>query len=483
MMGILALRNIVNRPLRSLLLLLGYGTGVGVMIVLLSIGEALLAQAREEKLVGGGEITVLPQGLDVEVMKTGGVGGLFFSIDHSRFIYRQLLASPRLHSSVAAVAPQIDTRLLYLRTASGLERPVRAGGDIPSRTRAVGAGPDLSAGSWRDDDGDRQWIAPRPDELRHEIDHFHFPPDSVRNRDSWAEWHYFNVLSADGKRWAFISLIVAGDVRGAGSGGSVTITLREQNGGERRFVSYVPRDGVSFSTSRADISIGASTVTVTPDGDYRVHAVAPGLKGNGSVTADLVVHPATGAYFPGASLSSGDFVSGYTVPALRADATGTICVNGSCERFDGAQSYHDHNWGVWRGVTWDWGSARAGSYTVLYGRVVGPEGQGTTTPLLVYLVDSLGFRAVFRPRDISYEDSREIMVSGRRVRVPSRATFADTRGSDTLRVDLDIDDAIGTDSRAARKYFIQMKGRARISGRIGGGTVAGQGMGFFETYR
>ena len=100
MISLIAFRNIVHRPWRSALLFFGYGIGVGVMIVLLSVGEALLTQARDERLVGGGSITVLPQGLDVEVMKTGGVGGLFFSIDQARFIYDQLLASPRLKSSM-----------------------------------------------------------------------------------------------------------------------------------------------------------------------------------------------------------------------------------------------------------------------------------------------------------------------------------------------------------------------------------------------
>src|SRR3954471_3921389 len=99
MIELLALRNLVLRPWRSAFLLLGYALGVAAMIVLLSIGEALLAQARDEKLVGGGSITVLPEGIDVEVMKTGGLGGLFFSIDHARFIYRQLLASRRLEPS------------------------------------------------------------------------------------------------------------------------------------------------------------------------------------------------------------------------------------------------------------------------------------------------------------------------------------------------------------------------------------------------
>src|SRR5947208_16865169 len=136
MITLIALRNFVLRPWRSLFLLLGYSLGVAVMIVLLSIGEALLTQARQERLVGGGQVTVLPEGIDVEVLKTGGLGGMFFSIDHARFIYAQLLASPRLAPVVRAVAPQIEGKLLYARTASGRELPVLATSEIPSRTLA-----------------------------------------------------------------------------------------------------------------------------------------------------------------------------------------------------------------------------------------------------------------------------------------------------------------------------------------------------------
>ena len=495
MISLLAFRNIIYRPWRSVLLFFGYGVGVAVMIVLLSVGEALLTQARDEKLVGGGSITVLPQGIDVEVMKTGGVGGLFFSIDHSRFIYRQLLASPRLASLVSGAAPQIDGRVLYMYVRPGQEYTVRAAGEIPSANARVHAPLDTRAGSWTDDAGDKKWIAPTLAELRHEIDHFHLPPDSVSNKDSWAEWHYFNVLSADRKRWAFISFIVAGDVTKERWGGSVTITLRAEGGRSRKFLSYIPRENVRFSTTDANLTLGQSSVTVQPDGNYAVHAVAREENGGTPLTISLVVTPSPGAYFPGASLSSGDFVSGYTVPGLRATATGEICVGAQCEKFDSAQSYHDHNWGIWRDVTWDWGAARAGSYTMLYGRVIGPQRLGERTPLLVYLVDSLGFRAVFRPRSISYEDSRVITVDGRTLSVPSRATFVDVRDADTLRVELDIEDAIGTDTRrqplglsqgsynAERPYFIQMKGTARISGRVGGSAISGVGTGFFETYR
>jgi hypothetical protein len=112
-----------------------------------------------------------------------------------------------------------------------------------------------------------------------------------------------------------------------------------------------------------------------------------------------------------------------------------------------------------------------------------------------------------RPDRITYEDDRTTLVGGKVVRVPSRAVFADVRGADTLRVELNIEDAIATDTRPregeatpfgpgsaergdpdraasfAHPYFIQMKGIAKISGRIGGDPVSGSGTGFFETYR
>lgn len=497
MIELLALRNLVLRPWRSAFLLFGYSLGVAVMIVLLSIGEALLSQSRSEKLVGGGDVTVLPEGIDVEVMKTGGLGGLFFSIDHARFIYAQLLAAPRLAPQIAAVAPQIEGKLLYARTHDGREIPVMASGEIPSRTAAVGAMPALSSGEWLDDGLDREWREPQPDELRNAIDHFHLPPPTARHDPTWAEWHYFNVLSADRSKWAFISFIVAGAVPSGQWGGQVLVTLHQQGGASRRFVATVPAAAVRFSTTRADVGIGRSTVSVLSDGRYAVQAHAMEDGGSSRVDVNLVVTPATGAYFPGAALSSGDVVSGYVVPGLRADATGSICVNGACDQYDHAQSYHDHNWGVWRGVTWEWGAARAGPYTLLYGRVQPTDTVAATQPLFVYVVDSLGFLTLFRPRTIEYDDSRVLRTGTATIHVPSRATMVDVRGDDTLRVEMIVEDATATDTRKpgaergdglsarqiAKPYFVQMKGRMKISGRVAGRVIGGEGAGFFETYR
>ena len=68
----------------------------------------------------------------------------------------------------------------------------------------------------------------------------------------------------------------------------------------------------------------------------------------------------------------------------------------------------------------------------------------------------------------------------------------DVRGADEIMVELDVEDAAATDVRQStrqasrdfsRRYFVQMKGTATISGRIRGTPLTGTGAGFFETYR
>ena len=493
---LLAWRSVTYRPWRALFLCGGFGLGVGVMITLLAVGEAMVAQASQERLVGGGEITVLPEGIDIEVLTTGGLGGLFFSVPNARFVDQQVLRSPRLGTAVETVAPQLEGKLLYLTTDDGVEHPVRASGELPSASRALGAVPPVTSGVWDDDDADRRWMAPTLAELRHDIDRFHLPPPELAGRESWGEWHYFNVLSNDARSWAFISFIIGGDVAGTEWGGQLLVTLHERGREPRRFSTLVPKERVRFSTTDADVTIGDGSVTVRPDGAYDVRSIVREEGIGTPLRVDLVVQPAPRAYFPGATLVSGDFASGYAVAGLRASATGSICVREECRRFDGAQAYHDHNWGGWRGVTWEWGATRAGRYTLLYGRVNPPEGGGEA-PLFVYVTDSAGFLALFRPRRIEYVDERRVATSGGSLGVPSTATLLDVRGSDTLRLDIVIDDAVATDTRGAaaergeslaprtlqRPWFIQMAGTARLSGRIRGAAIAGEGRGFFETYR
>jgi hypothetical protein len=466
----LALRHLLVRKLRSVFLLLGFSLGVGVMIVLLSVGEAMLDQSRDVSLVGGGELTVLPQGIDVEAMRTGGMGGMFFGIDRARFLTRQILGGARQAALVQAVSPVIEGKLLYLRRGNRTVA-VRAGAEIPSRARAVGSGLDLRSGRWNDSPADSAYVAPTAQQLYHELDRFHLPsrPDST-----WGEWHYFNLVTAPDEWW-YITYLVGGEVPAGKWGGQLLITRRGPSGLHERFSMQAPSSKVEFDTAGTDLTIGGNSVKQR-DGIYRLRARVPGKAEE--VKIDITLVPTLNRYFPPVELRDGDFLSGYVVPALDARATGRICVGRRCDSFTGAPAYHDHNWGVWRDVTWEWGAGRGTRMSLLYGGVYGPGQEEATgrlgvSPFFLTLVDSLGVKQVLRFHRIQYQGAR-----------PTRFTLVGTREADTVRIDVQVGDVLATEMRANefRRTFLQMRGRFSLAGRVAGETVADSGTGFFETY-
>jgi len=481
MLATLAFRHLLVRKLRSAFLLLGFSLGVGVMIVLLSVGEAMLDQSRDVSLVGGGEVTVLPQGIDIEAMRTGGAGGMFFGIDRARFLTRQVLGGPRHQGLVQAVSPVIEGKLVYLRHGNRTVA-VRAGGEIPSRARAVGSGLQVLSGRWTDSPADSAYIAPTTHQLYNELDRFHLPPlpDS-----SWGEWHYFNVATAE-DQWWYITYLVGGEVPTGKWGGQLLITRRRPGGQYQRFSAQIPSSEVELDTTGADLTIGGNSVRQR-DGIYRLQARVPGKAGG--VRIDVTLAPAPNRYFPPFELREGEFLSGYVVPALDARASGKICVAGRCDSFTGAPAYHDHNWGVWRDVTWEWGSGRGTRLNLLYGGVYGPDNEGATarpgmnSPFFLSLVDSMGVRQVLRFERIRYEGVRP--VSGSRLATgPARFSLVATRDADTVRLEVKVGDVLATEMRASefRRIFLQMRGRFSLAGRVAGEIVADSGTGFFETY-
>jgi hypothetical protein len=477
----LAFRHLLVRKIRSLFLLLGFSIGVGVMVVLLSVGEAMLDQSRDVSLVGGGEMTILPQGIDVEAMRTGGLGAMFFTIERARFLTRQALGGERLASMVRTVAPAVEGKLLYLCPAKGECDPaaVRAGGEIPSRAAALGAGLDVLEGRWSDSPADSAYVAPSAQQLYDEMDRFHLPrkPDST-----WGEWHYFNLVTGPDEWW-YLTFLVGGEVslaeRGRRWGGRMLATHRRPDGRHQRYTADVPATRVEFDTARADVTIGESFVRQR-NGEYWLRANAYG--GGKSARLDLVVRPEPNRYFPPVELRDDDFLSGYVVPALAASATGRVCAAGRCSEVKDVPAYHDHNWGVWRDVTWEWGSARGERLSLLYGGVYGPEGS-SSSPFFLTLVDSLGVQRVLRFGKIDYEGSRPADgVPG--ARAPERFTLTGTWEADTVRLSVSVDHALASEMAAAsfRRLFLQMRGEFRLRGSVLGAVVADSGQGFFETY-
>lgn len=486
MIGILAFRHLLVKKGRALFLLLGYGLGVGVMIVLLSVGEAMLAQSQDVALVGGGEVTVLPQGIDIEAMRTGGVSGMFFGIDRARFLTRQLLGGPRQAGLVTAVAPAIEGKLLYLRHRGRLVA-VRAGGEIPSRAAVVGAGLSLRTGAWADGAADSAWIAPAAGQLYDELDRFHLPPQPD---PTWGEWHYFNV-AAGPDEWWYLTWLVGGELPSGRWGGQLLVTHRLPSGRYERFTEGFPAAQVQFDTAAADVVLGGNFVRQT-DGRYTLHAVLTGV--SDTLRVDLSVTPAPNRYFPPVELRGGTAPSGYVVPGLRAVASGTLCRGTRCTTLTDAPAYHDHNWGVWRDVTWDWGAARGTSLDLLYGAVHAPGDSSASSgapPIFVALVDSLGVRQILRAHAIRY--SGALPPPGTRgATAPAGLRFTAAREDDTVEVTATIHDAQATvpggprtqtrDGATPRPSFLQLRGTFRLEGRVGGRAIADSGTGFFETY-
>ncbi|HET6762976.1 MAG TPA: hypothetical protein VFH27_04865, partial [Longimicrobiaceae bacterium] len=444
-----------------------------VMVVLLAVGEAMLEQARDRKLVGGGDLVVVPQGVSAEMLKAGGTTSLYLGIDHARFLQRQVLESPRARDSlrVRAVSPVIDARELEL-LAGGRTYKTVATGEIPSRARAAGAVPALLAGRWMDSDADRAWTSPGADELFRESDHFHQPSGAAARDSTWAEWHYFNVV-LDERRWVYATLMVAGRVDVPGPwGGRILLTVRDADGTHHSYHRDLRDGDVRFDTASPELRMGDRAGVHVQGGIYHVTADA------GPVRLRLDVTPSPRRYFPPTDLGGESLVSGYTAPALHALASGTVCLP-RCERVAGAQAYHDHNWGVWRGVSWEWGGASDSALSLLYGVVRGDS--AGTEGMFAYLVDGRGVRGVYRPGAIQYTAMQSIRADdGRTLRVPRQMRFEDRARGLRVTIDAAAAHVIGSGiGGGGRRYFVQLRGVATVEEK---GRVSGRLAGFFETY-
>jgi beta-lactamase class A len=315
-------------------------------------------------------------------------------------------------------------------------------------------------------------MAPGDSALRAEIDRFHLPTGPSARDSTWAEWHYFNILSPDGSYWLYLTYLVGGSLEDEAWGGQILANLVWMDGTERRFEDRFEADDVRFSTDRPDLDLAESSVRLLSDGSYRLSARVPAADGrDDTLSIDLALQPAPRRYLPPVDVSPGGFTSGYVVPVLDGASSGSLCIDGSCRELSDAASYHDHNWGVWRSVTWDWGFARAGDLSILYGGVKRDASGGGR---FLFVVDSLGLRGVLPIREIEYEWSEQGVPEGFRL-------LAD-RGSDSLAIRATVAHLRTTPREEDGADFHQMRGPADVSGFLLGEPISERGAGFFETW-
>ncbi len=108
----LALRSLLTHPIRTLVLACGFGLGVGVMAMLLGVGEVILDQARSPAVSGGGDVVI--------ASSTG-------NVPSARWILSSGLETGAFKGRVSAASPSRRTTLYLVRDPKAQTAAIRRG--------------------------------------------------------------------------------------------------------------------------------------------------------------------------------------------------------------------------------------------------------------------------------------------------------------------------------------------------------------------
>ncbi len=454
----LAVRSLAVRPIRTAVLACGFGLGIAVMAALVGVGDVILEQARSPELQGGGDLLVF---------------GTFGLIENAPFV----LGNVRTLVPAASPSHRATIYLVGDRESSG-ERsaiPVVARGGVPSLEKAIGDDEVKNIAAWTDAAEDDRWkTADRGAQLR-AFDRFHPQPDVPEFAASWAEWLYFNGRTSDGRTRFYLTFIVGPIVKpGVRSAG-----VRLQLDREGRSTSYAAAADVDQRTvldKAPDLDIGASSVHLEGT-RYRISLRLPGA------TGELLLDPDPGRSLPPAVLRGArGWLSGYVVPVLSGKLSGSLDVGSSRVSFENASGYHDHNWGFWRDVRWQWGQVAGPELSFIYGRVFPPADVAAVDRLPGFLgiLDKSGLVGIstnvvideHRPTGGSKTAPASIDVTARAANLDLRLSFA---------VDRVVRTAMAM--TAGSNDFLQMGGTYRVAGTAAGRTVDFTARGAAETFQ
>lgn len=458
MIGRLAIRSLSARPVRSAVLAFGFGVGVAVMAILLGVAEIVLDQARSPALVGGGDVVarLAPQ-VPARLLLTG------------------TLQTDALRRRVRTVSPRHDERLYLMRNGRAVE--VDARGGIPSLERALGDAETSAIDGWRDTSEDVAWTQSSPDAVLRQIDRFHPIPDAPAWSSSWAEWLYFNGRSGSGR--FYLTFLVGPALDDGRRAAGVRLQLDRGNGVE----TYSAGASITEADALAapDLTIGANTVRL--EGLlYRIHLDLRG-EGGRRVVGDLSIEATPGRLVPPLEITGArGWRTGYVVPVMSGALDGRLEVAGTPVSLAGGVGYHDHNWGFWQGVSWQWGQVQQGELSLLYGRVFPPRDAADPDRIP-------GFVGVLGPdgplgyaTNVTITETNDPQGRPTAIEVLARGNALD------LRIRFDVVSAVTTRMASQGPLgsgldFLQMRGQYTVSGRAAGRDVRFTAQGSAETFR
>jgi hypothetical protein len=470
----LALRSLAVRPVRTVVLACGFGLGIAVMAALLGVGDVILEQARSPELQGGGDMVVLSP---------------FGEIDNARFVLSALrgLGKESGRTWTATASPSRRTSL-YLLGAEGA-MPVVARGGVPTLERAVGASETASIGAWVDSAADARWKTDTAVDLLRSIDRFHQPPDLPEFASSWAEWLYFNGRTADGRVRFYLTFMVGPSL--PSRPGLRPADVRLQLDRDSQTTNYSAREDVDarrILDSAPDLDIAGNQVRL--DGPrYRIALRLKSERDGSDLVGALTLDPDPGRSLPPAVIRGArGWLSGYVVPVLSGRLSGTLGTPGTFGTLGtiaiAGEGYHDHNWGFWRDVRWQWGQVASGDLSFIYGRVFPPPdvADPDRVPGFLGVLDRNGLVGVATNVQIGEDASDPVPALGgapRAITVTARSSTLDV----TMKFSTDRAVRTGLAMTGGATDFIQMGGTYRVEGRAGDRAIGVTARGAAETFR
>lgn len=457
----LALRSLLSRPIRSAVLAGGFGLGVAVMAALQGIGDVILEQARTPALVGGGDVVI------------GSPGG---RIRGARFVLSTLQSSPSLRSRVKVASPARLATVYLIDAQTAV--PVAARGGIPSLERGL-ADPDTRGfESWSDTPADREWTAPKDEDVLREMDRFHSIPDVPARARSWSEWLYFNGRTSEVR---FYLTFLAGPRLSSGQR-RLGVRLQLERGGTLTAYSSSTLVTDAHLASAPDLDAGSSSVRLSGS-DYRIHLDLPAESTGARASGDIIVRAEPGRALPPFTMrGAAGWMSGYVVPVIAGRLGGTITIGGDSIALDGGTGYHDHNWGFWEGVRWQWGEVQSQDLSLVYGRVYPPADSADSTRLPGFLVAIGPEGPIGYATDVTIDETNAPSESE-----PRRIVVSGRSESLALTLDIAVQHITATRMRGVTfgsdMDFLQLRGTYRVSGRVREKDIDFTARGSAETFR
>ena len=312
------------------------------------------------------------------------------------------------------------------------------------------------------------------------MDRFHAVPDVSARAASWVEWLYFNGQA--GTTRFYLTFLVGPAREWTTSGRRPAAAGRA--GQFENYSEAAEIDANDVLDTAPEITVGANRIRL--DGDryvvgFDLHrdAVAGGARARGEV----VLTARRGHSLPPLEITGArGWVSGYVVPVMSGALDGSIQVGSDTLPLAGGTGYHDHNWGFWEGVSWQWGQVQHEGLSILYGRVFPPADAADASRVPGFMMVLGPDGPLGQATRVTIDETIEPSLDR-----PARIVVRGVSTSLDLQMEIAVESAIRTPRRSAPLAdgldFLQMRGRYRVTGRAGDRALEFTEAGSAETFR